>query len=182
VKPSEGTPSHERPFDVSSCGDGGNTSWNSRGNGVTPKPVLIVAQSKLATSRSSVTLNNVTTVQLVDHTFSADKHTFFETVRRPRLMAVEALALLGERNSLRAVARLTHHSPNRILHWLDLAGQHTAAVSAALIRNLHLTQVQIDELWTFVKKNKRTANLMIPRMSAICGYGVPWRCPAACAS
>jgi len=34
-----------------------------------------------------------------------------------------------------------------------LAGQHTAAVSAALIRNLHLTQVQIDELWTFVKKN-----------------------------
>jgi len=27
------------------------------------------------------------------HTFSADKHTFFETVRRPRLMAVGALAL-----------------------------------------------------------------------------------------
>jgi hypothetical protein len=103
-------------------------------------------------------------------------------VRRPRLMVIEALALLGERNSLRAVARLTHHSPNRILHWLDLAGRHAAAVSAALIRNLHLTQAQIDELWTFVKKNKRIANPMIPRMSAICGYGVPWRCPAACAS
>jgi transposase-like protein len=116
------------------------------------------------------------------HTFSKDKHTFFETVRRPRLMVIEALALLGERNSLRAVARLTHHSPNRILHWLDLAGRHAAAVSAALIRNLHLTQAQIDELWTFVKKNKRIANPMIPRMSAICGYGVPWRCPAACAS
>ena len=115
-------------------------------------------------------------------TFSADKHTFFETIRSHRSAVTEALALLGERNSLRAVARLTHHSPNRILHWLDLAGQHTAAVSAALIRNLHLTQVQIDELWTFVKKNKRTANLMLPRMSAICGSGVPWRCPAACAS
>jgi hypothetical protein len=115
------------------------------------------------------------------HTFSADKPTFFETVRRPRLMVVEALALVGERNSLRAVARLTHHSPHRMLHWLDLAGQHTAAVSAALIRNLHLTQVQIDALWTFVKKNKRTANLMLPQMSAICGDGVPWRGPAACA-
>jgi hypothetical protein len=97
-------------------------------------------------------------------------------------MVVEALALLGERNSLRAVARLTHHSPNRILHWLDLAGRHAAAVSAALLRHLHLTQAQIDELWTFVKKNKRIANPMIPRMSAICGYGVLWRCPAACAS
>src|SRR5207302_5749463 len=87
------------------------------------------------------------------HTFRVDTHTFFETVRRPRLMAVEALALLGERNSLRAVARLTHHSPHRILHWLDVAGQHTAAVSAALIRHLHLTQIHIDALWTFVKKN-----------------------------
>src|SRR5712692_362489 len=71
------------------------------------------------------------------HTLSADKHTCFETVRRPRLMAVEALALLGERNSLRAGARLT--------------------------------PVHSDALWTFVKKNKRTANLMISRMSAICG-------------
>jgi len=34
-----------------------------------------------------------------------------------------------------------------------LAGQHTAAVSAALIRHLHLTQIHIDSLWTFVKKN-----------------------------
>src|SRR5216684_4498455 len=50
------------------------------------------------------------------HTLSADKHTCFETERRPRLMAVEALALLGERNSLRAGARLTPHSPHRILH------------------------------------------------------------------
>ena len=116
------------------------------------------------------------------HTFSADKHTFFETLRCPRATILEALSLLVERNSLRAVARLTHHSPNRVLHWLALTGQHGASVSVALVRDLHLTQVQIDELWTFVKKNKRTANLMIPRMSAICGYDVPWRCPAACAS
>jgi hypothetical protein len=60
---------------------------------------------------------------------------------------------LVERNSLRAVARLTHHSPNRVLHWLAMAGQHGASISAALVRDLHLTQVQIDELWTFVKKS-----------------------------
>ena len=39
-------------------------------------------------------------------TFSADKHTFFETIRSHRSVVTEALALLGERNSLRAVARL----------------------------------------------------------------------------
>jgi transposase-like protein len=85
-------------------------------------------------------------------TFSEHKHTFFETLRCPRATVLEALALLVERNSLRAAARLTRHSPNRVLHWLALAGQQGAVVSAALIRDLSLTQVQIDELWTFVIK------------------------------
>ena len=81
----------------------------------------------------------------------------------------EALARLNERNSLRAVARLTHHSPNRVLHWLDLAGRPAAAVGRVLIRNLHLTQVQLDDLWTFVKKNKHIASPLLPLRSAICG-------------
>ena len=92
-------------------------------------------------------------------TFSADKHTFFQTLRCPRATVLDALALLAERNSLRAAARLTRHSPNRVLHWLALAGQHGAVVSAALIRDLSLTQVQIDELWTFVKKSLPVAGL-----------------------
>lgn len=52
---------------------------------------------------------------------------------------------VSERNRLRAVARLRQLSPNRILHWLDLAGRQAAAVRAELIRELPLTQVQIDE-------------------------------------
>src|SRR5512147_392515 len=115
------------------------------------------------------------------HTFSADKHTFFETLRCPRAMVLEALALLVERNSLRAAARLTRHSPNRVLHWLAPAGQHGAVVSAALIRDLSLTQIQIDELWTFVKKSKPTVSRTTPPTSATGGSGVPWPCPAGCA-
>jgi transposase-like protein len=114
-------------------------------------------------------------------TFSADKHTFFETLRCPRATILDALALLVERNSLRAAARLTHHPPNRVLHWLALAGQQGAAVSAALIRDLSLTQVQIDELWTFVKKSKLTVSRTTPPMSVTCGSGAPWPCPAGCA-
>ena len=87
-------------------------------------------------------------------TFSADRGTVFETMRKPYTLVSEVLALLNERNSLRAIERLKCISPNRILYWLDVAGQHAAAVSAYLIRDLHLSQVQIDELWTFVKKTK----------------------------
>ena len=114
-------------------------------------------------------------------TFSEDKHTFFETLRCPRATVLEALALLVERNSLRAAARLTRHSPNRVLHWLALAGQQGASVSATLIRDLSLTQVQIDELWTFVKKSKLIANRKTLRTSATCGSGAPWPCPVGCA-
>jgi transposase-like protein len=114
-------------------------------------------------------------------TSGADKHTFFETIRSPRATVLEALALLSERNSLRAVARLTRHSPNRVLHWLALAGRHGATVGSATIRDLSLTQVQIDELWTFVKKSKPIADRRTPPMSATPGSGVPWPCPAGCA-
>jgi transposase-like protein len=114
-------------------------------------------------------------------TFNADKPTFFETIRSPRATVIEALALLSERNSLRATARLTRHSPNRVLHWLALAGKHGAAVGASIIRDLALTQVQIDELWTFVKKSKPIATRRTPPMSATLGSGVPWPCPAGCA-
>jgi hypothetical protein len=111
------------------------------------------------------------------HTFSADKGTFFETLRKEHQELVDVLAALGERNSLRALERLKRHSPNTILHWLDLAGQHLAMVSAELIHDVHLRQAQVDELWTFVKKNKRIVNLMILPTWGTCGFGVPSLCP-----
>lgn len=111
-------------------------------------------------------------------TSGLDKHTFFETIRSPRNTVLQALALLSERNSLRATARLTRHSPNRVLNWLALAGQHGATVGSAMIRGLSLTQVQVDELWTFVKKSKHTASRVIPTNSVTPGSGEPWPCPA----
>ena len=87
-------------------------------------------------------------------TFSADKGTFFETLRSDHHVVTEAVALLTERNSLRAVERLTQHPHHAILHWVRLAGVQAAKVSGTLIRNLHLTQAQVDELWTFVKKTR----------------------------
>jgi transposase-like protein len=41
-------------------------------------------------------------------TFSADKGTFFETLRTPRPILLDVVAMLVERNSLRAVSRIKH--------------------------------------------------------------------------
>jgi transposase-like protein len=90
-------------------------------------------------------------------TFNANKGTFFETLRSDHQAITDVLAWLTERNSLRAVERRTPHPHNTILHWVDLAGQHATKVSQAVIRNLHITQAQVDELWTFVKKTRTLA-------------------------
>ena len=114
------------------------------------------------------------------HTFSADKGTFFDTLRTNRPMLLDAVAMLVERNSLRAISRIKHCKPTTVLHWLDLAGQHAAAVSAHFIHGLHVTQAQIDELWTFVKKNRHTCNRTTPVLSVIPGSGRRLLCPVIC--
>lgn len=85
-------------------------------------------------------------------TFSVDRGSFFASLRSTRREVLAVLALLLERNSLRAVERTQHHPTDAVLHWLDLAGQHCARVSTQLIQDLRVQQAQIDELWTFVKK------------------------------
>ena len=115
-------------------------------------------------------------------TFSADRGTFFETLRTPRPILLDAVAMLVERSSLRAISRIKHCKVDAVLHWLDLAGQQGAAINRHFIRNLHLTQVQIDELWSFVKKNRSTCNRMILTTGVMLGSGVRWPCPVTCVS
>jgi hypothetical protein len=81
-------------------------------------------------------------------TCRADKGTFFATLRTPRPILLDVVAMLVERNSLRAVSRIKHCQVDAALPWLDLAGQQGAAVHRSFTRDVYPTQVQIDELWS----------------------------------
>ena len=115
-------------------------------------------------------------------TFSADKGTFFETLRTPRPILLDVVAMLVERNSLRAVSRIKHCKTDAALHWLALAGQQGAAVHRHLVRDVHPTQVQVDELWSFVKKNKSTCNQATQLTGVTPGFGVRSPCRVISAS
>jgi transposase-like protein len=115
-------------------------------------------------------------------TCSADKGTFFETLRTPRPILLDVVAMLVERNSLRAVSRIKHCKTDAALHWLDLAGQQGAAVHRHLVRDVHPTQVQVDELWSFVKKNKSTCNQATQLTGVTPGCGVRSPCRGISAS
>ncbi len=115
-------------------------------------------------------------------TFSASRDTLFYKLRTPRQDFIEAISMLAERNSLRSIARIKHAKLGTVLQWLDRAGHQAAAVSRKLIRNLHLTQVQIDELWTFIKKSRVTSLTTKPqKVWVTIGSGEPSRSLLDCA-
>src|ERR1700675_1310182 len=79
-------------------------------------------------------------------TFSADKGTFFETLRTSRPILLDVVAMLVERNSLRAASQNNTRKVDAARRGLDGAGQQGPAVNRHFIRDVHPTQVQVDEL------------------------------------
>ena len=66
----------------------------------------------------------------------------------------QALLVVMRRGSLRAAEDITGHSVEAISLWLRRAAQHADAWTAVLVHDLHLTTVEIDEFWSFVRKKQ----------------------------
>lgn len=61
-----------------------------------------------------------------------------------------AVRALAEGNSLRATARIVQIDKDTACDWLNRAAQQARLVMLYLWRNLHVTECQLDELWSFV--------------------------------
>lgn len=89
--------------------------------------------------------------------FSENRGTLFLGLRTPKEEVVNTLNILAERGSLRGAARVTRHKKDTVASWRKLAGEHAEALREYLLHDLHLDRVQVDELYTFVKKSQRTS-------------------------
>src|SRR5713226_4182991 len=63
---------------------------------------------------------------------------------------VRALQVVLHRGSLRAAEEQTGHNYETIATWIRRIGEHTDAVTDLLVRDVHLSEVELDELWSFV--------------------------------
>jgi transposase-like protein len=63
---------------------------------------------------------------------------------------VGAIAALAEGLGIRAVARVFEVDPNTVLNWLIEAAEHLEAFSDHDLRDLHVEQVQMDELFALL--------------------------------
>ena len=88
-------------------------------------------------------------------TFSENRGTMFYGLKTSKDEILKTLSMLLEKGSLRGVERVSGHKRNNITLWLKRAAEHSEIVSNMLMKDLHLTQVQIDEIWTYVKKKTK---------------------------
>jgi len=72
-----------------------------------------------------------------------------------------ALKLLVKGMPLRGVAEVMEVKLDTVRRWLRVAAEHSEEVNAVLLKELKVSQVELDALWSFVKKNdlRRRANL-----------------------
>lgn len=87
--------------------------------------------------------------------------TIFYDLRSPQEKVLMALKLLVKGMPLRGVADLMEVKLDTVRHWLRVAAEHSEQVNDLLLKELKVSQVELDALWSFVKKNdlKRRANL-----------------------
>ena len=69
-------------------------------------------------------------------------------------LIVRVLACLAEGLGIRATARVFEVAPNTVLHWLVEAAEQLRAFSAYFLCELHLEQLQLDELYAVLRAFK----------------------------
>lgn len=88
------------------------------------------------------------------HWISSRTGTAYAGIRIPELTFRDGIRQLAEGASSRTVARNIECDKDTVSHWLPRVGRHCLRLSDYFSRNLHLTECQLDELWTFVYKKE----------------------------
>jgi transposase-like protein len=73
-------------------------------------------------------------------------------LKTPAGEVAQALLVVMRRGSLRAAQEITGHKYETISVWLKRAASHAEALTQVLASDLHLSEVEIDEFWSFVRK------------------------------
>src|SRR5258708_37363812 len=75
-------------------------------------------------------------------------------LKTPAAVVAQALLIVMRRGSLRAAEEITGHKYETISVWLKRAAAHAQALTQVLASDLHLSQVEIDEFWSFVQTKR----------------------------
>ena len=86
--------------------------------------------------------------------FSERIGTIFYNRKHKEQTIIQVFQCLCEGNSLSEVERITKVTRKTVSTWLKAAASHVEEVSDYLLNNLHFSEIQLDEFWSFVKKKQ----------------------------
>jgi predicted transcriptional regulator len=85
----------------------------------------------------------------------------FYDLRTSEDKIVLALKLVTKGMSQRSIAEVLEVCPQSVSTWISRASDQSEAVSDAYLKDLNVSKVEMDELWTFVgkKESRKIKNL-----------------------
>ncbi len=106
-----------------------------------------------------------------DHLVGARTGTAYAGIRTDEFTYQSGAKHLAEGTSIRATARLLSLDKDTVCHWLPRLGEHCNRVMSYFFRDLHLSECQLDELWTFIYKKEEQ---LTPLDELLGIYGDAW--------
>src|SRR3990172_7873915 len=103
--------------------------------------------------------------------FAATKATAFFGLHLPPDAIRQIIHHAAEGVGVRATARLLDIDKDTVNRVILRAGEHCDLVLSSLLSSLSLTETQLDELWTFVKKRKVLTKKSLKRSLGGSGSG-----------
>ncbi len=101
--------------------------------------------------------NGVQRYQCTDckKTFARTRNTPFFHKHLKKNEIIQICKLLSEKISFRGVARATDHHLDTIRGVADVVAEHCKKFNDYFISELKLTPIEVDEMWSYVKKKKK---------------------------
>ena len=86
--------------------------------------------------------------------FCERRGTVFYDLRSPEDRVLLAIKMLLRGMSLRGIADVLEIKLDTVRFWLTRCADHAQAVNEQLVKEITVSRVELDELWTFVKKKE----------------------------
>jgi transposase-like protein len=104
--------------------------------------------------------------------FVETRNTIFYYRKLPEDKIIMICKLLVEKNGIRAISRIMDIHRDTVMSIVEDLAKHCREITQFLIQDVKLTKCEVDEMWTFVKKQKRLSEEIKQEIDkVIFGYG-----------
>jgi len=86
--------------------------------------------------------------------FTSRANTILHDLKTDEKTVFLALKMILKGMNLRSTAEILEVKLDTVRRWLKIAAEHSEEVNKVLMKNLDVDKVELDELWTFVKKKR----------------------------